>query len=380
MAKKYDVIISGAGPSGALLGFLLSSKNINTLLLDKKTFPRHKVCAGGLQHRAYILLPFDVEDVIERQIKEIYFTRKDRDPFKKSYAEPFIYTVRREKFDDYLLKKASQKGCSIKTSERLLDYDVQKKKVKINTQRAQYECSVLVGADGVNGTVHRSLIDKTYYQKIIGYETDVDMGQQRTDRPFEKEWYQDCLRLDFSGVRRGYCWVFPKADKLNCGIGGPIGDALRLKRYFMDFLKNNYSDESTQDLKISAAIIPVRHDDTPFMRERVLAVGDAACLGDGFTGEGLYNALRSSLLASESISKAFKKDDFSFTDYAYMLEEEIFKDIRISLNFARKYYALPSFYYKLLKFNDRFFRLCCKVMRGEVRYRDISERLKFIRY
>ncbi|MCL4386500.1 MAG: FAD-dependent monooxygenase [Cyanobacteria bacterium] len=35
MEKVYDVIISGAGPSGSVLGYLLSKNNINTLILEK---------------------------------------------------------------------------------------------------------------------------------------------------------------------------------------------------------------------------------------------------------------------------------------------------------------------------------------------------------
>ncbi|MCD4669580.1 MAG: hypothetical protein K8S14_03965 [Actinomycetia bacterium] len=46
MESKYDTIISGAGPSGS--------------------FPRHKICAGGLQHRALALIPFDVGKVLQK--------------------------------------------------------------------------------------------------------------------------------------------------------------------------------------------------------------------------------------------------------------------------------------------------------------------------
>ena len=56
MDEIYDVIISGGGPSGSLLGFLLSSKNINTLIIEKEIFPRYKTCAGGIAHRILKIL------------------------------------------------------------------------------------------------------------------------------------------------------------------------------------------------------------------------------------------------------------------------------------------------------------------------------------
>jgi flavin-dependent dehydrogenase len=79
MDEIYDVIISGGGPSGSLLGFLLSSKNINTLIIEKEIFPRYKTCAGGIAHRTLKILPFNIDEVIEKNIYGIYFSQKNKD-------------------------------------------------------------------------------------------------------------------------------------------------------------------------------------------------------------------------------------------------------------------------------------------------------------
>ena len=67
--------------------------------------------------------------------------------------------------------------------------------------------------------------------------------------------------------------------------------------------------------ELMAQSIPVRTEETPFCSHRVLAIGDAACLGDGFTGEGIYNALRSSHIAAESIVSALEVSNYDFKDY-----------------------------------------------------------------
>lgn len=44
----YDVVIVGSGPSGACLGYYLVKKGRKVLTLEKKTFPRDKICGDAL--------------------------------------------------------------------------------------------------------------------------------------------------------------------------------------------------------------------------------------------------------------------------------------------------------------------------------------------
>ena len=47
-----DVIVVGAGPSGATTAYYLAQAGLNVLLLEKARFPREKVCGDGLTPRA----------------------------------------------------------------------------------------------------------------------------------------------------------------------------------------------------------------------------------------------------------------------------------------------------------------------------------------
>jgi flavin-dependent dehydrogenase len=98
-------------------------------------------------------------------------------------------------------------------------------------------------------------------------------------------------------------------------------------------------------------------------------------LGYLLSGEGLFNAFRSSHLALGSIKKALASPDYSFNDYAEAVQQEIYSDIKLSLIFSRIFFAYPMFFYKLLKSNDKFFKLCCQVLRGDKKYSHISGKL-----
>ena len=53
---RWDVVIAGAGPAGALLGYLLARRNWRVLIADRSAFPRDKVCGGCLNGRALAAL------------------------------------------------------------------------------------------------------------------------------------------------------------------------------------------------------------------------------------------------------------------------------------------------------------------------------------
>lgn len=54
--SHWDVVIAGAGPAGALLGYLLARRNRRVLIADRSAFPRDKVCGGCLNRRALAAL------------------------------------------------------------------------------------------------------------------------------------------------------------------------------------------------------------------------------------------------------------------------------------------------------------------------------------
>jgi flavin-dependent dehydrogenase len=146
------------------------------------------------------------------------------------------------------------------------------------------------------------------------------------------------------------------------------------------FCAGNGNKGAPGNLKINAQYIPVGDYKTPVCDYRVLTVGDAACVGDGFTGEGLYNSFKSSFIASDCITAALTSSIFDFKDYESKIRDNIFKDIKISLMFTKIFFDSLLFFYKLIKNNDNYFSACCKILRGDRSYEDVLDKLKFIKY
>jgi len=394
MRNIYDVIISGAGPTGALLGYLLSKSNIKTMIIEKEIFPRSKICAGGVQHRILDLIPFKIDSVIEKTISGIYFSYKNMDIFFKRYDNPIIYTVDRRRFDNFLAEKAIRYGSEINFGERIIGYESSGNHVEVITDKKKYNTKILVGADGANGPVHKSLIGGNSINKILGYIIELPYRKSKkinknTERSLKDKYIisdknnnnfdlNNSIRLDFNPRSKSYCWVFPKKEFFSAGIGALYRNAGFIKKYFNDFLIDLYSFNrpGIEAGKIMAHSIPLRQSNTPIKDYRVIAIGDAACLADSFTGEGLYNGFKSSIIAYDSIKSALKNSSFGFDDYDQKIKEEIFTDISLSARITKIFYSYSLFFYKLIKKNDNYFNACCKLLRGEKTYGDAFRKLK----
>lgn len=376
MSHKYDVIISGAGPSGNLLAYLLASNDIKTLVLEKKLFPRLKICAGGLQYRAAQLLPFDISPVVEKTIYGIYFSYRAQNIVNRIFDDPLIYMVDRKIFDQFLAQKAQEKGARYRYKCPVTGYKTHNYGVTVDTPEASFEGKVLVGADGIRGLVHRTLISSGQLFKIIGYE--FQLGREGLNKILDLD---NNASIDFGGIRKGYAWIFPKKDYLSVGIGGPYQNAAYIKEYFKKFLSGYALFKGVDTVfKLYGQCIPVKKSSAPVSKYRILAVGDAAGLGDAFTGEGLYNGFRSALLAYHSIKSALDAGSYDFNHYSQEIGDSLYEDIRISMLFSRLFFLFPYLIYNILKKNDKMFKTCCQVLRGEKSYQQLARKIRFLRY
>jgi flavin-dependent dehydrogenase len=103
-----DVFIVGAGPAGAYLAYLLAKQNVDVVVADKASFPRAKVCGGGLSRKTTALLDFDIEPVIQRHIRGAWLTYQNRDTIEAELDPPSGCSVLRSEFDNLILQQGHQ--------------------------------------------------------------------------------------------------------------------------------------------------------------------------------------------------------------------------------------------------------------------------------
>ncbi|MBT3314813.1 MAG: hypothetical protein HN390_09365 [Anaerolineae bacterium] len=326
MDKIYDIIIVGSGPSGLSTALHLNrfapGFGLDTLILEKSRHPRAKLCAGGILAEGGAVLAklgLDLKEVPHVDVEKALFNYEGRGLVARFFnKKPIFRTVRRNEFDAWLASKAKERGIeireeiSVKKVESFEDYAL------VKTDQGDFRATVVVGADGSNSVVRRTVEQNP--RSHVGRALEIIASPKNEEN-------ERVASFDFLVVPKGisgYVWDFPaKIEGKTMRCWG-IYDSNAVKREGRAPLRQVLADEMKEhgyllenyELKGH----PIRWYEpanTPAI-PRVILVGDALGV-DALLGEGISPALGYGKIAAQAILHAFEKNDFSFTGYKGML-------------------------------------------------------------
>jgi geranylgeranyl reductase family protein len=366
--KRADVVVVGAGPAGSMLAYYLAKAGLDVVLLDKARFPRGKTCGGGVNVRTQKLIPFDFSPVVEETITGIAFTCRFEEPFVRRSSGPFMFTVRREHFDEFLARRAEEAGVRFFDQTPFLSLEEKDGFGEVSTPAGLCSAAYVVGADGSQSAVARKtgLMQDPAYMLAVHSEAPTSMVP---------DWKPDLIHLDWGSVKRSYAYMFPRKYFLSLGAGGIDVPAARIKNYQRAFLATRAQKEGTLSVSAAGFMIPLRKKRSPIEKGRCILIGDAAGLADPFSGEGIFSAVRSAQIAASVLQEAVTNRWDSLKPYQDSIDREMMPELECSRLFRELFNLRPFHYHRKIASQDRWWNAMAKIMRGEKTLLDVKKKL-----
>lgn len=369
----YDVVVVGAGPAGATAAFLASGQSLRVLIVDRQPFPRPKLCGGLLTRKAVCLLQdlFTISPeqliasgIVVSQASEFGIRINSRKLKIWRAGQPF-YFVDREKFDDYLLRRAMEAGSEFIAGIAVNAMDEGQNRVLLADGRS-IAYRFLLAADGAASQVRKHLVAKgclaTDDARLRhGMANAAEVFQEQT----EVRSTRGFPRLYLGPVHRGYGWIFPHGESDAAGVL-ERDKAENIRRELIAFLRAVDMPESS---KIKGHPIPYGNCFPRPFWNNIALLGDAACLADPLTGEGIYAAIRSASLLMSAWNPA--TDTLDMEIYARGLADTLLQENRRARIWAGVFFMKPEWLrnfivsHFLLPLSAAYF---LKVVHGEASY------------
>lgn len=304
-----NIIIVGAGLAGMSCGLLLNKFGHSVTILERKTFPFHKVCGEYVSNE---VLPFlNYLGVAIEECGPSRLTRfKITTPAGKEFEMPLDlggFGLSRYRFDQLLYERAIVCGIEFKTGTKVTDIKFIGNSFHVElADHTVLPADLVVGAYGKRSNLDQKLQRRFFYNRspYMGVKYHV-----RTDFP------TDLIQLDtFSGGYSGVCKIEDDKYSLcylsrteNLRQHQSIAEMERKVLFQNRFLRKLY--EGAEFLPQPTEVInQVTFEQKPVVENHILFCGDSAGMISPLCGNGMAMAIHSGKILAETVDGHLKND------------------------------------------------------------------------
>lgn len=332
MNRIQDVAVLGAGIAGSSLAKSLADRGWEAVLIDRKQFPRHKVCGEFFSPESRSMLKHfglldDVEALQPSMINKIRLIFNYGDPLEIPLPDNAI-GISRYSLDSTLHSAALRSGVHVKTSTTVESVTPHQSGFRIETkhsgERKTYYARAVIAAWGANA---RSGLpgfnpNRTEKNTYIGVKSHFKVTEME---PIVELYFFDGGYLGIAPIEDGLINVaallkrndFRHNEKTVLGL---IDSACRRNSKLYQKLSNAVPISSSQ-----AAIAPVVLNRKPLAWEMIPHVGDASLMLPPLCGDGMSMALRSAQLCAP-LADGYLSGDLTFDkwkdEYSHSIQRE----------------------------------------------------------
>lgn len=320
----FDVIVVGASVAGSTCAGLLAREGFKTLLVDKATFPREKICGEGLMPAgARILEDLGVLSRIRRRgrpFSRIRFYLPGHDSLQLDFTEidPEAqgWVITRHALDAELVDfSAGQPGIQFWQGFQVRGVEVNEAQVQVtgldDGSARGITARLLIGADGIHSRFHNDFQLRKKKPPLLRFAL----------RALYDGFEEQEGMVEVHCCPGGEAYVAPLgngAARITLLLGGPVEPAkgpedlyVRNLRQFPALLERLNGEKPAGEVEGTG---PISSQISRCHAERAMLIGDAAGAPDPITGQGMSVALKDAVLAARVAVRQLREDRLSERD------------------------------------------------------------------
>lgn len=310
--SDYNVIIIGGGPAGSTAAISCARLGLKTLLLEKGGKNRHKICGG--------VIPTICSDLLDEELglKVPDNILSDPSSLCLHYTPPSgvhnggivrnysLLNIERDLFDQWLRDKAEEEGVEVKYGVNFNGCR-EKEGIQILLKGHSFTSKYLIGADGAQSTIRKSLFGSRK-EFIYIFQELVEAHGSFND------YFYVFLKDEVSPT---YGYVIPKRSHKILGVGVPsslLNQGPQYMARFKDVLRSELDFEEFSVCCKEVWAIP--SGCIQIGKGNMILVGDAAGFCNVFSGEGIRFAIESGRAAGHALEKSMQDNGCLVDNYS----------------------------------------------------------------
>lgn len=311
--NTYEVVVVGGGLAGLTAAIALAQKGISVLVVEKKPYPRHKVCGEYVSNEILPYLEYLGLDVMALGATSINSFSISALNGKKLAARLPLggFGISRFALDKALYELALSSGAQV-VIDTVTRVDFEQKGFMVKTRDNQYRCSITLGAFG-----KRTSLDKKLNRAFVGRRSPWMGVKCHYHYPAfnSNEVALHCFPGGYGGLsmvengRVNFCYLAHyKTFSERSGIQDFNKNVVSQNPHLNTFLQGA---ETVFESPLSIAQISFEKKE--LVQNHILMCGDSAGLIHPLCGNGMAMAVHAAKIASDVAITYLNEDSYSRT-------------------------------------------------------------------
>ena len=306
-----DVIVIGGGLAGLFNAILLNRAGLQVTVIEKKSYPMHRVCGEYISNE---VIPFlseldiDLETLNVARINRLEVTAVSGTKLSQR-LDLGGFGLSRFTFDHFLYRKALAEGVNVVTNTRVEDIRFVSNHFEVVTPGDVLTAPLVIGSFGKRSNLDQKLKRPFFYKRspylAVKFHVRMDFPDDLIQLNNYKDGYCGVSKTD--GDRYCMCYMAHRDDLRKYGNLPDLEENVIRKNPYLDSIFRN----AEFLLDKPEVINEISFEKKAPVENHILMSGDTAGMIAPLCGNGMTMAIHSAKILSEKIISHYQRGKFT---------------------------------------------------------------------